>query len=132
MHTVRDLLVRYNNLHVDPFLRALQTQESVYSERSIDMFKDAISLLGMSTSWMFSVVGNGIELQRAVARRTGVARQLLYAAISEAVIGALRVQLIDVKSTNLHALFKEKKLGRPSLVFHYYHEHDITRIRPDV
>lgn len=53
METVKDFLVCYNNLNVQPFLLALEKQCSIYANRDIDMLKDAISLPGLAVQWLF-------------------------------------------------------------------------------
>ena len=48
MTTMRDYLIWYNNLDVTPFLEAISKQFTFYRDRRIDMFKDGISVPGLS------------------------------------------------------------------------------------
>ena len=48
MKTLRDLLVYYNNLDVQPFLRALGNQLDTYRSAGLDLLKDACTLPGLS------------------------------------------------------------------------------------
>lgn len=125
MRTVRDLLAWYNNLDIELFLQALEMQTFVYAERGIYMLKDAVSLPGLSTMWMFSIIGNSIDLKRTGVRRTSVDPS--YADIREAVIDASCVRLIDTDNADLHNLFNENTVSGPSLVFQHYHERHLWR-----
>ena len=48
MQTVGDWLKYYNNLDVAPFLEALQKMKEFYTSLGVDIFKDAVSLPGVS------------------------------------------------------------------------------------
>ena len=50
MTTMRDFLVWYNNRDVVPFLEALDKQFAFYQQQNIDMFKDGISVPGLTCS----------------------------------------------------------------------------------
>lgn len=52
--TVRDLLKFYNNLDVKPFLEAVINQRNFFYDLNIDMFKDGMSLPGLSEKILFS------------------------------------------------------------------------------
>ena len=135
MKTVRDLLIWYNNLDVVPFLKALETQCAVYQAKGIDMLKQAISLPGLSTQWMFSVVGDRANYREAlVASRKRLPKEgpMSYAVIKRAAIAVQRVRLIDAHDADIYNLIRENTVGGPSLVFHRYHEKGITKIRPAV
>ena len=67
MQTFRDFLIWYNNLDVVPFLKALDKQSAVFADKGIDMFKTAISLPGLATSWLFAVEGRETEDHKLVA-----------------------------------------------------------------
>ena len=41
--TIRDYLVYYNNMDVEPFIRALENMTRYYTDRNVDLFKDAVS-----------------------------------------------------------------------------------------
>ena len=48
MQTFGDWLEYYNNLDVTPFLKKLEKMKGFYTKLGIDIFKDAVSLLGVS------------------------------------------------------------------------------------
>ena len=48
MKTLRDWLEYYNNLDVTPFLETLEKIKAFYTKLGIDIFKDAVSLPGVS------------------------------------------------------------------------------------
>ena len=52
--TFKDFLVWYNNLDVVPFLEAVEKMSQIWQERKIDMFKDGISVPGLSLKYLFS------------------------------------------------------------------------------
>ena len=67
MQTFGDFLVWYNNLDVAPFLQALKKRSSVFAEKGIDMFKRAISLPRLATSWLFAVEGRSAKEHKPIA-----------------------------------------------------------------
>ena len=54
MSTFKDFLVWYNNLDVVPFLEAVEKMSQFWQERTIDMFKDGISVPGLTLKYLFS------------------------------------------------------------------------------
>ena len=52
MRTFRDWLEYYNNLDVAPFLEALQKMKEFYTDLGVDIFKDAVSLPGVSKQYL--------------------------------------------------------------------------------
>ena len=58
MVTFNDFLVWYNNLDVVPFLDAVEKMSHFWRERKIDMFKDGISVPGLTLKYLFSFLGN--------------------------------------------------------------------------
>ena len=54
MITFREFLVWYNNLDVVPFLEAVEKMSTFWQERKIDMFKDGISVPGLTLKYLFS------------------------------------------------------------------------------
>ena len=58
MTTMRDYLVWYNNRDVTPFLEAIAKQFAFYHDRGIDMFKDGISVPGLSLLHLFNDLPN--------------------------------------------------------------------------
>ena len=54
MTTMRDYLIWYNNRDVTPFLDAIAKQAGFYKHQNIDMFKDGISVPGLSLLHLFN------------------------------------------------------------------------------
>ena len=100
MTTMRDYLIWYNNRDVTPFLEAIAKQFTFYCDRGIDMFKDGISVPGLSLLYLFSNLPN--DTYFTVFNRT---------------------------NSDLHELVKDNIVGGPAIIFHRYHEKGITKIR---
>ena len=100
METLRDYLIFYNNLDVTPFLEAISKQAAFYRDRHIDMFKDGISVPGLSLLHLFNDLPN--DTYFTVFNRT---------------------------NSDLHELVKDNIVGGPAIIFHRYHEKNVTRIR---
>ena len=100
MTTMRDYLVWYNNRDVTPFLEAIAKQFDFYHDRGIDMFKDGISVPGLSLLHLFNDLPN--DTYFTVFNRT---------------------------NSDLHELVKDNIVGGPAIIFHRYHEKNVTRIR---
>jgi hypothetical protein len=58
MKTMRDYLHHYQLLDVRPFLRAIEKQIHFYKERNLDLFKEAFSLPGISSRYVFKTSPN--------------------------------------------------------------------------
>ena len=100
MKTMRDFLVWYNNRDVIPFLQAIDKQFAFYQQHNIDMFKDGISVPGLLLLHLFNDLPNGTYF--TVFNRT---------------------------NSDLHQLVKDNIVGGPAIIFHRYHEKDVTKIR---
>ena len=100
MKTMRDFLVWYNNRDVIPFLQAIDKQFAFYQQHNIDMFKDGISVPGLSLLHLFNDLPN--DTYFTVFNRT---------------------------NSDLHKLVKDNMVGGPAIIFHRYHEKDVTKIR---
>ena len=100
MKTMRDFLVWYNNRDVTPFLQAIDKQFGFYKHQNIDMFKDGISVPGLSLLHLFNDLPN--DTYFTVFNRT---------------------------NSDLHELVKDNIVGGPAIIFHRYHEKNVTRIR---
>ena len=100
MKTFRDWLEYYNNLDVAPFLEALVKMRDFYTVLGVDIFKDAVSLAGVSMKYILRGT-----LQGRKARE-------LYAPSKEA-----------------YDMLKGAIVGGPSLVFTHKHVANQTRIR---
>ena len=100
MTTLRDYLVWYNNRDVTPFLDAIAKQAAFYHNRHIDIFKDGISVPGLALSYMFN----------------DLPPNTFFTVFNET-------------SKDLHHLVKDNIVGGPAIIFHRYHEKDVTKIR---
>ena len=100
MTTLRDYLVWYNNRDVTPFLEAIAKQFAFYRDRHIDIFKDGISVPGLALSYMFN----------------DLPPNTFFTVFNET-------------SKDLHHLVKDNIVGGPAIIFHRYHEKDVTKIR---
>ena len=103
MRTFGDWLEYYNNLDVAPFLEALQKMKEFYTGLGVDIFKDAVSLPGLSQQYI---------LRKTLQPRRGYKPPELYAPNAEA-----------------YAMLKAAVVGGPSLVFTRKHVAGETRIR---
>ena len=100
MQTFGDWLEYYNNLDVTPFVETLEKMKAFYTKLGIDIFKDAVSLLGVSMQYIL----------RDTLRRRNPPE--LYAPGNEA-----------------YEMLKAAVVGGPSLVFTRKHVAGETRIR---
>ena len=100
MTTMRDYLVWYNNRDVTPFLEAIAKQFAFYHDRGIDMFKDGISVPGLSLLYLFS----------------NLPKDTFFTVFNNT-------------NKDAHKLVKDNIVGGPAIIFHRYHEKGITKIR---
>ena len=100
MTTMRDYLIWYNNRDVLPFLEALEKQFVFYQKQNIDMFKDGISVPGLSLLYLFN----------------NLPKDTFFT-------------IFNKTNSDLHHLIKDNIVGGPAIIFHRYHEKDVTRIR---
>ena len=100
METLREYLIWYNNRDVTPFLQAIAKQFAFYCDRDIDMFKDGISVPGLSLLHLFNDLTN--DTYFVTFNRT---------------------------NSDLHQLVKYNIVGGPAIIFHRYHEKNVTQIR---
>ena len=100
METLREYLIWYNNRDVTPFLDAIAKQAGFYRDRNIDMFKDGISVPGLTLLYIFTDLPS-------------------------------KTYFVTFNRTNsdLHKLVKDNIVGGPAIIFHRYHEKNVTRIR---
>ena len=54
MQTFKDYLVYYNNLDTGPFVIALSSLLSIYTEQKIDIFKDYVTLPGVARKLLYA------------------------------------------------------------------------------
>ena len=100
MTTLRDFLVWYNNRDVVPFLQAIDRQFDFYQQRGIDMFKQGISVPGLTLRYLFN----------------DLPEKTYFTIFKE-------------KNKDLHDLVKDNICGGLSIIFHRYHEKGITTLR---
>ncbi len=99
METFRDFLIWYNNLDVVPFLEAIDKMSAFWKERNIDIFKDGVSVPGLTMKYLFSNVPN------------------------------VYFSLFTEKDKDLYYTMKDNNVGGPSIIFNRYHEKDKTNVR---
>ena len=100
METLREYLIWYNNRDVTPFLDAISKQAAFYRDRHIDMFKDGISVPGLSLLYLFS----------------NLPKDTFFTVFNNT-------------NKDAHKLVKDNIVGGPAIIFHRYHEKDVTKIR---
>ena len=103
MKTFSDWLEYYNNLDVAPFLEALQKMKEFYTTLGVDIFKDAVSLSGVSKQYI---------LRKTLKGCKGYKPPELYAPNKEA-----------------YDMLKAAVVGGPSLVFTRKHVAGETKVR---
>ena len=100
MTTFRDFLVWYNNRDVVPFLQAIDRQFAFYQQRGIDMFKQGISVPGLTLLYLFNDFSEKTYFT-----------------------------IFNEKNKDLHHFVKDHVVGGASLIFHRYHEKGVTTLR---
>ena len=83
MTCLRDMLVYYNNADVSPFLEAIAKQRAFYEGKGLDLFKDGISVPGLSLRLLFT----GIKKSRHFFQLFGEKNQDLHRAVKEGIVG---------------------------------------------
>ena len=99
MKSMRDFLVWYNNRDVVPFLEAIDKQFAFYKQQNIDMFKYGESVPGLTLLYLFNELPSNT------------------------------FTVVNQTNSDLHLLVKDNIVGGPAIIFHRYHEKDITKIR---
>ena len=98
--SMRDFLIYYNNLDVKPFIEAIKNMTSYYTQRSVDIFKDAISVPGVAQRLAFK----SLKFEDTFF-------------------------LFNKRHKDLVDLFLMNNTGGPALIFDRYQEKDETTIR---
>ena len=83
-----------------PFLQAIRRQFAFYEQRGIDMFKQGISVPGLTLLYLFNDLPEKTYFT-----------------------------IFNEKNKDLHQLVKDGIVGGPSIVFQRYHEKGVTKIR---
>ena len=102
MKTMHDFLVWYNNRYIVPFLDAIDKQFAFYKQQNIDMFKDGVSVPGLTLLYLFNELPSNTFFT-----------------------------VFNQTNSDLHLLVKDNIVGGPAIIFHRYHENDITKIRDE-
>ena len=94
------LLKWYNNLDTSGFVQAANKQFEFFRDQmDLDMFKEAISLPGLSLKYAFDTTDDAV------------------------------FHLYGQKFCELNKLLRQNVVGGPSIIFHRYHEVGVTKIR---
>ena len=102
MKTFEDYLMWYNNRDVAPFMEALQKQFDFYAQLGLDMFKDGMSVPGLTLKYLFKTSKSAT------------------------------FTLFDRHNNDLHDLIRQNMVGGPSIIFHRYHEAGVTKLRENI
>ena len=121
-----DYLKYYNNLDVKPLIQAITKHKKFYYDIGFDMHKDAISLSGLAEKIMFK---NSHEQEyenthfhtEHVFDEDGNNQESVK-------VYDNKVYLINEMNKECFYKLKNNCVGGPSIVFHRYHEKDVTRI----
>ena len=103
MTTLRDFLVWYNNWDKVPFLQAIDRQFAFYQQRGIDMFKQGLSVPGLTLLYLFNDLPENTYFT-----------------------------IFNEKNKDFHDLVLDNIIGGPSIIFHRYHEKGVTTLRQNV
>ena len=104
METFKDYLVHYNNLDVEPFVRAINAHSEFFKEREIDMFKDGLTLPGITLKFLFQNVAEN----------------------------ATPYVLYSRADKDIHDIVRKNLVGGPSIIFHRHHIKGVSKIRQRV
>ena len=102
MTTLREFLVWYNKRNMVPFLQATDRQLAFYQQSGIDMFKQGISIPGLTLLYMLK----------------GLPEKTFFTLFNE-------------KKKDLHHLVKDHVVGGASFICHRYLEKGVTKLRQD-
>ena len=97
--TMRDFLVCYNNRDVVPFLHAVDRQFAFYQQHNIDMFKDGISVPELTLLYLFNDLPSNTYFT-----------------------------VFNNTNSDLHNLVVNNIVGGPAIIFHRYHDKNVTNI----
>ena len=104
MVTFKDYLIHYNNLDVEPFVRAITAHSKFFTARNIDMFKDGLTLPGLTLKFLF---------QNTCTESTPYV-------------------LFSKRDQDIHNLVRKNLVGGPSIIFHRRHVSGESKIRERV
>ena len=98
--SMRDFIVWYKNRDVVPFLEAIDEQFAFNKQQNIDMFKDGVSVPELTLLYLFNKLPSNTFFT-----------------------------VFNQTNSDLHLLVMENIVGGPAIIFHRYHEKDVTNIR---
>ena len=128
MNNMFDYLRYYNDLDVKPLVQAIIRHRDLYYGVGFDMHKDAISLSGLAEKILFkNAVENAYDDDftfETVTVDTADGEQVQ----KDEKVYKKRIYLINEENKECFYLLKKNNVGGPSIVFHRYHEKDVTRI----
>ena len=101
MKTFKDFLIWYNNKDVEPFVKAIEKLQQFYFDKSLDVFKIAISV-------------------------PGIARVMLFNSCRK---DKINFQIFSQEDEDLYKTFQANIVGGPSIIFHRHHKKDHTLVR---
>ena len=128
MTNMFDYLRYYNNLDVVPLVEAITKHRKFYYEKGFDMHKDAISLSGLAERLMFNMSLNECRYNENVSYDEITQFDEEKNKTVTTNVYEDRVYLIDEENKDCFYKLKNNNVGGPAIVFHRYHEKDITRI----
>ncbi len=99
MQTFCDFLVWYNNRDVEPLLETVEKQFQFYKQCGLDVFKQGISVPGLMMRYLFNTLPAEVKFY-----------------------------CFGEHHKDLYHKVKEEIVGGPSIIFHRYHEKDVTKI----
>ena len=126
MSNMFDYLKYYNNLDVIPLIQGITKHRAFYYDLGYDMHKDAISLSGLAEKIMFKNSNEQhydnvpFHLER-IYNEEGEH-------VDDKPVYDNKVYLINEENKKCFYLLKDNNVGGPSIVFHRYHEKDVTHI----
>ena len=100
MKSMRDFIMWYNNRDVVSFLEVVDKQFAFHKQQNIDMFKDGVSVPGLTLLYLFNDIPSNTFFT-----------------------------VLNHTNSYLYLLVKENIVGGPVIIFHRYHEKDVTKIR---
>ena len=100
MQTFKDYLIHYNNKDVQPFIAAIQKHSEFFIERGIDMFKDGVTLPGLTLRFLFQNIQQNTPYI-----------------------------LFNKSDGDIHKLVQKNLVGGPAIIFHRLHKSGETFIR---
>ena len=100
MSTIKEFLIWHNNLDMVPFLEAVGKMIVFWQERKINMFKDGISVPGLTLKYLFLYLSPQTYFS-----------------------------LCDKANSDLYRLIRDNNTAGLSIIFHLDHEAGKTKIR---